>query len=274
MEARPANSVTTMTMTIKSARSDKAVAQLEQTSSAATQPTGRKTGFRLDPRTKLYLLLLSSLLLFFHVHVAIEASITALLLLPFFLSGQHKQWRTGVRLTLIYAAMLAVTTLLPVASGVAFSFIAMIVVGLRVMYPCLVAGAYTFTTTSIGEMVCALRKMHTPESIIITFMVMIRFFPTVREDYRQIRAAMTLRGIASGWLGLLRHPMRSLEYILVPLLMNSTEVTQDLTVAALTKGISLPGTHTSVVQIGLRPLDWYYMAVCTLLLCTSVGGLW
>lgn len=66
------------------------------------------------------------------------------------------------------------------------------------MLPCIITGAYAFSTTTVGELTAALRRMHLPESIIIPCAVVVRFFPTVGEDYRHIRAAMALRGIAAG----------------------------------------------------------------------------
>ena len=45
--------------------------------------------FRMDPRAKLYLLLLANLLLLFHVGTAAEAATTALCLLLFFLCTFH-----------------------------------------------------------------------------------------------------------------------------------------------------------------------------------------
>lgn len=113
--------------------------------------------------------------------------------------------------------------------------------------------------------------MHVPESVIIPCAVVVRFFPTVKEDYRQIRAAMALRGIAEGKAALLRHPAESLEYILMPLLMNGNNVAQDLSVAALTKGIGLPGTHTCMVELKLTVWDFVYPALCTLPLLWKGG---
>ena len=116
----------------------------------------------------------------------------------------------------------------------------------------------------------ALRRMHLPESIIIPCAVVVRFFPTVGEDYRHIRAAMALRGIAAGRVALLRHPVQSLEYILMPLLMNSNNVAQDLSAAALTKGIGLPGRHTCMTELRLTAWDFLYPALCTLPLLWKV----
>lgn len=46
--------------------------------------------FRMDPRAKLYLLLLANLMLLFHVGIGAEAAATALCLLLFFLSGKAR----------------------------------------------------------------------------------------------------------------------------------------------------------------------------------------
>lgn len=102
---------------------------------------------------------------------------------------------------------------------------------------------------------------------------MLRFIPTVAEDYRQIRNAMAFRGIAAGKFALLRHPAQSLEYILMPLLMNSNNVAQDLSVAAMTKGISLPGTHTSMTEIRMKTADWCCMIGAALPFLLFWGGI-
>lgn len=56
----------------------------------------------LDPRAKLYLLLLANMLLFFHADARAEALLTALFLTPLFLAGR---WRMGLRLTACYAVL-------------------------------------------------------------------------------------------------------------------------------------------------------------------------
>lgn len=111
------------------------------------------------------------------------------------------------------------------------------------MMPCFITGAYAFSTTRVSEFVCALRRMRVPESVVI------RFFLTIGRDYRRTRDAMALRGLVSGRLALLRHPAQSLEFVLVPLLMNATIVSHDLSVAALTKGLGRPGRHTCITEI-------------------------
>ena len=220
--------------------------------------------FRMDPRAKLYLLLLANLMLLFHVGTGAEAAATALCLLLFFLSGKA---RAGVRLSVLYFGLLAVDLFVVPRAGesVLLNLLSLVSVGVRI-----ITGAYAFSTTTVGELTAALRRMHLPESIIIPCAVVVRFFPTVGEDYRHIRAAMALRGIAAGRGALLRHPVQSLEYILMPLLMNSNNVAQDLSAAALTKGIGLPGRHTCMTELRLTAWDFLYPALCTLPLLWKV----
>lgn len=214
---------------------------------------------KLDPRTKLYMVLLGNLLLFFHVDLATEICLMCFFLMPFM--GSTK-WKTGIRLAGMYVVLLLLDVLLvPVATGLAATWVSLLAVGIRMMFPCIVTGAYAFTTTGVSEFVCAMRKMKIPEAIIIPCMVVIRFFPTIREDYRQIRNAMKFRGY--GQTGGVLHPVRSLEYVMIPLLMNSNNVSQDLSVAALTKGIGIEGAHTSIQNIRFGAVDVLYMLLCT-----------
>lgn len=225
---------------------------------------------RLDPRAKLFLLLLGNLTLFLHISLYAEILLVGLFLTLFFLAGNV---RIGVRMTVFYAVLVLIDIfVVPIAEGFALTILSLLSNGIRMMLPCIISGAYAFSTTTAGEMVCGLRKLRVPDTIIIPCIVVIRFFPTIREDYRQIRSAMAFRGIANGTAAVLRHPAQSLEYILIPLLMNGNNVAQDLSVAALTKGISLPGVHTSMVRLKMNALEWAYMVLCMVPFALFLGG--
>lgn len=226
---------------------------------------------RLDPRSKLYLLILSNLTLFLHVSLATEVVLAILLLSLYYLAGKTK---SGLRMTILYLTLLGIDCfVIPIADGLFLNILSLFSVGIRMMLPCIISGGYAFSTTSAGEMVCGLRKLKVPECIIIPCVTVVRFFPTIAEDYRQIRSAMAFRGIATGNAALLRHPAQSLEYILMPLLMNSNNVAQDLSVAAMTKGISLPGKHTCMIELQMTWIDWLYMLACTFPFILYLGGI-
>lgn len=150
----------------------------------------------LDPRTKLYLVALANLLLFFHVDVVVESLTVLLLLLPLLGAGR---WAAAVRFGCIYVLLLVGTWASTLDDGGSWlHMFGLLCVGIRMMMPCLIAGIYAFTTTTASQFVCALRRMRIPETIVIPCVVCIRFFPTIHDDYHQIRDAMALRGIAPG----------------------------------------------------------------------------
>lgn len=223
-----------------------------------------------DPRTKLYILVLANLLLFFHVSLRAEVIMTVLFLLPLMIAGKI---RSAVRLSLIYVVLILITVYLaPNARGVLLQYISMLAVTLHMIWPCIITGTYAFTTTSVSAFVAAMRRMHLPESLIIPCVVVIRYFPTVKEDYGHIKDAMAFRGIAGGKMALVRHPAQSLEYIMIPLLMNATNTAQDLTAAALTKGIAVKGQHTCMTELKLAAMDYVYIGLCTFVMVLAAGG--
>ena len=72
--------------------------------------------FRLDPRAKLYLLLLANLTLFFHVSLATEITVVCFYLILYFLSRKYK---TGIKMLLIYGLLAGIDVfVIPVAEGV------------------------------------------------------------------------------------------------------------------------------------------------------------
>ena len=192
-------------------------------------------------------------MLFLHVNEITEAIITFLLLVLFFLSGKIK---SGIKLAIMYYGFLMIDYFcIPLLNDRIAILVSMVVVSLRMILPCIIAGTYAFMTTTVSEFICALRKIHVPECMIIPCMVIIRFFPTIKEDYSQIRNAMAFRGIGVGKFSLITQPMKTLEYIIIPLLMNGNNVSQDLSIAALTKGIGVKGNHTCVEQIKVKAID-------------------
>ena len=96
--------------------------------------------FRMDPRAKLYLLLLANLMLLFHVGTGAEAAATALCLLLFFLSGKA---RAGVQLSVLYFGLLAVDLFVVPRAGesVLLNLLSLVSVGVRMMLPCIITGA-------------------------------------------------------------------------------------------------------------------------------------
>ena len=104
--------------------------------------------------------------------------------------------------------------------------------------------------------------MHVSNKVTIPLIVMIRFFPTVYDESRAIGNAMRMRGIRLFSLRTLKNPVAFLEYRLVPLLVSITKIGDDLSIAAVTRGLSTDTKRTCVAKIGFRWVDAVVIAYC------------
>ena len=116
-------------------------------------------------------------------------------------------------------------------------------------------------------------RLHLSEIIIIPLSVMFRFFPTVADEFSSINAAMKMRGIALGG----RHAGKIVEYRMVPLMTCSVKIGEELSAAALTRGLGGNVRRTNVCEIGFHVQDTIFAALCLLpygALALSAAGLW
>jgi len=191
----------------------------------------------LDPRTKLFLVLCMGLSIALPVPMYVEAVNITFFACLFFLNGQAK---TAVKL-LLFFGVLAALSYVPQDAG----FWGVIVLPAafmvrRFMLP-IVAGKYLIDSTPIGLLMSALEKLKMPANIVITLSVMFRFFPTLGEEYRCIKNAMKMRGIGLNAMNVMRHPLMTLEYVMVPLLSSASRIGDELAAAGHTKGVDSPG---------------------------------
>ena len=88
-------------------------------------------GVRLDPRAKLYLLLLGNLTLFLHISLAVEIILVGLYLSLFCLAGKTKN---GLRMGMIYGVLLSIDLwVIPIADGILLNVLSLLSVGIRMM---------------------------------------------------------------------------------------------------------------------------------------------
>lgn len=231
-----------------------------------------KEAISFDPRTKLVMVAVGLLVTYLSRSLVTEILFVALFLLPFFLTGHKKR---GLRLAAAYLILLlAARYVLPqVTHRALYYMLSFFSVGIRSLQPTFIPAIFAWATTPVAEWLALLKSWRMPKTLITLVAVMGRFGPTLRQDYRKIRQAMAFRGISTSFWGLLKSPLRSFEYVLIPLLMNATQVAEDLTLSALTKGISLPGRPTSLVHLKLGAGDYLYMgALIAIFFVLWIGG--
>ena len=102
----------------------------------------------LDPRAKLYLLLVANLMLFFHVGLATQIVMVVLFLLPLLAAAR---WRTALNFGVTYAVLAALGMLDPDALGLPWlHVVSALAVGVTMMLPCFITGAHGSTAWPTG----------------------------------------------------------------------------------------------------------------------------
>lgn len=140
------------------------------------------------------------------------------------------------------------------------------------VYPCGMLSGVLLSTTKVGEFLCAMGKIHAPRTLTVAFAVMLRYMPAIREDWRSIKDAMRLRDVSLTPAGLLTHPVRTVECIYVPLMMAASRAADELSIAAVTRGIENPKDRTCLTQIGMGL--WDKAAIAAFFVYFLTGQLW
>ena len=97
--------------------------------------------------------------------------------------------------------------------------------------------------------------------MIIPLAVMLRYVPAIMEDWRYIKDAMRMRDVSPTLVGFIRQPVMTVECIYVPLLTAASKTADELSIAAVARGIENPEPRTCLVRIQFRPADFIIASV-------------
>lgn len=122
----------------------------------------------------------------------------------------------------------------------------------RKIFPCLIVGTLILQKTPVRELMVALRKWHIPQGLIIPLSVTVRYFPAIKEEIGYIRDAMKLRNI---------HGTQKIECLLVPIMISATTTAEELSAAAVTRGIENPAPKTSMIVMKFGMQDFLCLAL-------------
>ncbi len=124
-----------------------------------------------------------------------------------------------------------------------------------------------------GQISAFLSKHKAPTNVILAVLVIFRFFPTVKAEFQAIWQSMHNRGLlAVGQV--CRHPLDSFEYILVPLLIRIVQISDQLTISALSRGIEAPVKRSAYYHKETTARDYacivFFVLLAALVLCNEV----
>ena len=221
--------------------------------------TEKRKGILLDPRTKLILLLAITTLMFSTSNEGIMNIVKPCLsLVPFALILSERRFKTAGKYLVLYAVCFILERIALTSLSGLLSFIVLAVTSIMTRFaPGIMTGAYLISSTSISEFIGAMERMHITEKIVIPMSVIFRFFPTISEEYQAIRDAMKMR--FGG-----KNPFLMVEYRLVPLMVSVVKIGDELSAAALTRGLGAPVKRTNVCQIGFHVQDLIAILFCVI----------
>ena len=219
------------------------------------------TRLKLDPRTKLFMMLVISTVM---ISGSIEGSAVyprfVLACVPFVLLLTGRRIKAAVFYAVTFALAEYAEVFLVYSTTGILNVVAVMLSGVVTRFiPCVVMGYYLMATTRVSEFMAAMERMHVSQKFVIPLSVMFRFFPTVAEESRSINDAMRMRGVGVGTAG--GSPMALLEYRMVPLLMSVVKIGDELSASALTRGLGGPDKRTNVCRIGFGLWDAVFAAI-------------
>lgn len=199
----------------------------------------------IDSRTGLFLLIMANIVAFTQNSLRVELGWMSTLFVLMLLCGCVG---AGIRCFLVFWMVLAVQWyVLPVSPKIIATSFSIFINYARRMFPCLMVGCLMVKTISLRKFIVGLRKLHVPQNLIIPISVTLRYFPAIKEEAGYIRDAMRLRNVRG---------IEKLEALVVPLMISASETAEELSAAAVTRGIENPAPKTSVIRLHMGFLDW------------------
>jgi energy-coupling factor transport system permease protein len=224
----------------------------------------------LDPRTKLFLLLAVILSASMAPSLHYELYLVTLIAVAGMCLGCN---RYSFLAAAVYGIFYGLTILvMNTADGNLRTTLIAFLGLVHKVYPCGMMAGIVIYTTKVTEFMAAMYRIHAPKNLVIPMAVMLRYLPAVREDWRLIKDAMRLRDVSPTLAGLITRPAMTMECVYVPLMMSASKTADELSMAAVTRGIENPIHRTCLTR--LRFGFWDVLAAICFTVWFAAGRFW
>lgn len=221
-----------------------------------------------DPRSKLGLLFLCVFSAMLAPDLTFSLALVILIGIFSAVSGRGRYALRGIA-AYVLVCLFTLWTMKAMTGTVRTMFVAFLGLFHKV-YACGMLAGTLIATTRVNEFLSAMARLRCPKKLTIPLAVMLRYLPTVREDWRFIRDAMALRGLSPTLWGFLRAPARMVNCIYVPLLTAASKAADELSIASVTRGIENPRPRTCLVTIRMQAADWIALALAAAFLTAEL----
>lgn len=209
-----------------------------------------KDKLNLDPRAGIFLLFILNFTIF---NVSKTSALFLLLLWSCIYALYNGFYKISIKFVIVYLLFYGIEffVLPKLPSLIAMSFAILIMYILKMLSVALFG--YTFVkTTSLYELISALRKMRFPESIITGLSITLRYFPALKEDYAKTRDAMKLKNMST---------IDKLNGLIITTITRATLNIEELSQAATVRGIDNPVKRNSIIELHFKRRD---LLVCVI----------
>ncbi len=227
-----------------------------------------KKKFKLDPRTKLFLIIVIATLEMADVNIWFTVAVGTI---PFLLFLSNRQFLGAVKYFVLFslAAFIHVHRV-SIHLNMFLNMIVVLLGGLVLkLAPAFTCSDYILKSTNVSEVIAALAKMKVSRKIMIPVSVIFRFFPTMKQERHAIHDAAAMRGIIITRKKFWENPLRAIEYRVVPLMISIAGTGDELSAAALSRGLDNPAEHTTYTDVRFTGRDIFAVLFVVIFL-TSV----
>ena len=215
----------------------------------------------LDPRTKFVLILCCILTMSESVYSIFAMVIFFTIVILLLLLGKVK---SSLKFLLIYMILGILPIYIIADTTGVIKIVLTSTSALVLLFSPIFSALFTFISTStISDIIAALQKMKVSDTVIIPFAVFCRFAPMLKEQWVSIRSAMKFRNIGVSLGNTLKNPMLNLEYVLIPLMMSTVVIAEELAAASISRGLA-----KGVRRVPLREskLHFWDYVICTIMI--------
>lgn len=224
---------------------------------------------RIDPRVSFLALAILNVQLGLSAPVWTEFAVFALCAVCVLYCGR---FRALAGWTAAYAAFLAAGFGLAAFGGPAASAFAAMFLMYRRVVPLGMFAMNMMATTRTGELACAFQALRFSSRFTVALCVAFRFFPTMGREFAAVKDAMRTRGLALTPASIVRHPAKTMERLLVPVMGRLGIVSDELGNAVLVRGADTDGRRTSLYRLAVGPVDAAVLVAAAAVLAVPIAA--
>lgn len=175
-----------------------------------------------------------------------------------------KEWKLLIRTSLTYIVILLVTYLLNLFSDFNVVAIFLLIFSLMIkIYPLYSLFRLWIYRIPLDEIMISLQRLKIPEYIVLTLVVTIRYMPTIFNEGKLIINNIRMQQTKESKKYYITHLGKFIEMIMVPLLIRSGRISDELADSALTKGYSFDQKLSSITEVKFDSIDIF---LCVLII--------